>query len=155
MKKIMVVVLALTFILSATAVVHAATATSALSASASVAANCNIQSVSNLDFGTYDPTAAVADDDGIGNVQFRCTKGTSYQMYVTGTRTMTNGTDTLNYELYRETARANAWPSAIPGVSGSAANNSPVTTNIYGRISALQDVSTGSYSGTVTFTIEY
>lgn len=155
MKKMIIIVMALTLILSAAGVVSAATATSALSASANVAANCSIQSVTNLDFGTYDPTAAVADDDGNGDVQFRCTKGTSYQIYVTGSRAMSNGTDNLNFELYQEVGRTTTWPSSNPGVSGTSANNSPVTKNIYGRIAALQDVGTGSYSGSVTVTVEY
>ncbi len=155
MKKTIIIVMALTLILSAAAVVNAATATSALSASANVASNCNIQSVTNLDFGTYDPTSAVADDDGAGDVKFRCTKGTSYQVYITGSRAMTNGTDNLNFELYQETGRTTTWPSSNPGVSGSAASNAQITKNIYGRISALQDVSTGSYTGSVTVTVEY
>jgi spore coat protein U-like protein len=68
---------------------------------------------------------------------------------------MTNGTDNLNYELYQEAGRTTLWPAAAPGVTGTAPSIVPITLGIYGRIPALQDVSVGNYSGTVTITVEY
>jgi spore coat protein U-like protein len=68
---------------------------------------------------------------------------------------MTDGTDTLNYDLYQDISRATVWAAASPGTTGISANNAPNITNIYGRIPALQDVQAGAYSGTVTVTVEY
>ncbi len=155
MKKLIVSMLALIFILSA-ASVYAATVTSNLTVTASVAESCRITSVTDVNFSTpYDPTDISPNDSGQGDFTFRCTRGTDYDLYITGIREMTNGIDNLSYELYREAARTNSWPSALPGVTGTSANNAPVTVGIYGRIAAGQDVGVGAYSGTVTITVEY
>jgi len=133
----------------------AATDTRSLSSTVTVAGTCSISSVTNLNFGTYDPTSATNDDDGVGDVAFTCTKGTAYDVYITGSRSMTDGTDTLNFEMYQESGRSTLWPSTAPGVTGTAANNSTITKNIYGRIPASQDVQAGTYNGTVTVTVAY
>lgn len=154
MKKLIVILAALAVVLTAPSAM-AATDTNPLAASASVAATCTIQSVTDLDFGTYDTSSATDDDDGVGNVVFRCTKGTGYDVYITGARTMTDGTDTLNFEMYQEVGRTTLWPSASVGVTGTAANNGNITLDIFGRITALQDVQVGAYVGSVTVTVEY
>ncbi len=155
MKKLMLIVIGLVLIFSTVSAIAQTTDTIALSATATVMGSCRLTSVTNLDFGTYDPTNTVNDDDGVGDFTFRCTRGTNYDLYITGVRTMTDGTDTLNYELYQDFARATVWASASPGTTGTSANNSPNVTNIYGRIPALQNVQAGTYSGTVTVTVQY
>ncbi len=154
MKKLMLIVIGLVLILSTVSAI-AQTDTTALTASATVMGSCRLTSVTNLDFGTYDPTNPANDDDGVGDFTFRCTRGTNYDLYISGVRTMTDGTDTLNYDLYQDISRATVWAAASPGTTGISANNAPNTTNIYGRIPALQDVQAGAYSGTVTVTVEY
>lgn len=154
MKKLMLIVIGLVLILS-TVSAMAQTDTTALTASATVMGSCRLTSVTNLDFGTYDPTNPANDDDGVGDFTFRCTRGTNYDLYISGVRTMTDGTDTLNYDLYQDISRATVWAAASPGTTGISANNAPNITNIYGRIPALQDVQAGAYSGTVTVTVEY
>ena len=154
MKKLMLIVIGLVLILSTVSAI-AQTDTTALTASATVMGSCRLTSVTNLDFGTYDPTNPANDDDGVGDFTFRCTRGTNYDLYISGVRTMTDGTDTLNYDLYQDISRATVWAAASPGTTGISANNAPNITNIYGRIPALQDVQAGAYSGTVTVTVEY
>ena len=156
MKKVLIVLVTMVFVLATTSA-FAATATQGLLVSANVAASCRITSVTDVTFLTpYDPTDPVPNDSGTGDFTFRCTRGTSYDLYIAGLpREMTDGTDLLSYELYQDAARTSAWPSALPGVGGVSANNAPVTRNIYGRIAALQDVGVGAYSQTVTITVEY
>lgn len=154
MKKFLLIIMAFAVVF-ASATAMAATDTRSLSSTVTVAGICSISSVTNLNFGTYDPTSAVNDDDGVGDVTFTCTKGTAYDVYITGSRTMTDGSDTLNFEMYQESGRTTAWPSTAPGVTGTAANNSAITQNIYGRIPASQDVQAGTYNGTVTVTVAY
>jgi len=134
---------------------YAATATNALSVSATVISNCSIKSVTNIGFGNYDSTNITTPTDAAGDFSFRCTKGSTYDLYVTGTRTMTDGTDILNYELYTDTARTTLWPSATPGVTGTSTSNGNDKRNVYGRITAGQNVGAGAYSGTVTVTVQY
>jgi spore coat protein U-like protein len=156
MKKLLIFVITITFV-GIAGVAMATTVTSDFTVNASVVDSCQIQTAaSNVDFGTYDPTDSSPDDDGSGSVVFRCSKGTTYNLYISGTRTMTNGTDNLTFELYSNSGRTTVYPSDLAGATPvTASNNSPVTSNYYGRISALQDVSVGSYTQTLTLTVEY
>jgi spore coat protein U-like protein len=155
MKKTMIFLIMVALLLTASTA-FAATATQSLTVSVTVPNLCRITSVTNVTFTTpYDTTDSNQNDSGQGDFTFRCTRGTNYDLYITGTRQMTNGTDNLNYLLYQEAGRTTLWPAAAPGVTGTAPSNAAITTGIYGRISALQDVSVGNYSGTVTITVEY
>ena len=154
MKKLILFVMAAVLLLSGVNAM-AATDTSSLGSSATVAATCSISSVTALDFGTYDPTSGTADDDGTGDLNFSCTKGTAWDVYITGGRTMTDGTDTLNFEIYEEAGRTTVFQNASGTNTGTAADNTTITQNLFGRIAASQDVQVGSYSGSVTVTVEY
>ena len=155
MKKMLIAIMAAAVLLTA-AHAMAATDTNPLNVQAVVNAQCNIQSVTDLDFADYDVTSAAPDDDGVGDVTFACTRATNYDVYITGVRTITDGTDTLNYELYADAGRATVFPSGMPGVASPAApDNNPIVQSIWGRIPALQDVQAGTYAGAVTVTIEY
>ena len=118
MKKLIVLIMAVAFILTATSA-FAATATQGLLVSANVVASCRITNVTNVTFLTpYDPTDPVPNDSGAGDFTFSCTRGTSYDLYIAGLpREMTDGTDLLSYELYQDAARTSAWPSGLPGVA--------------------------------------
>lgn len=153
MKRLIIAIVAvLTMAMAGSAI--AATATNSLQVSASAVPSCRFDSVTNVAFGDYDPTNVTA-TDATGDIRFRCTKNTNYQTYITGTRTMVVGGDTLNFELYSDAPGGTLYPSANPGITGTAANNSTITRSVYGRIPALQDVAAGSYSRTLTATVEY
>jgi spore coat protein U-like protein len=152
MKKRIIGLVVFGLVMSA-GLVMADTKTNNLEVTASVAAACSISSVSNIAFGAYDPTAGTP-SDAAGNLVFRCVKNTSYSTYVTGTRSMSGGGDTLNFNLYSDAGRTTAYPAAT-GTGGTAANLSPMTSNIYGRIPATQDVGVASYSATLVATVEY
>jgi spore coat protein U-like protein len=155
MKRTMIFLVMVGLVMAA-GTAFAATATQSLTVSVTVPNLCRITSVTNVAFSNpYDTTDATPNDSGQGDFSFRCTKGTNYDLYITGTRQMTNGTDNLNYQLYQETGRTTLWSSASPGVTGTAPSNLAISKDIYGRIPALQDVSVGSYTGTVTITVQY
>jgi len=61
---------------------NAQTATSNLNVIADVRPSCQIENVSDIDFGDYDPLSATP-TDADGNVTFRCVRGTSYRAYIT------------------------------------------------------------------------
>jgi spore coat protein U-like protein len=130
------------------------TDTEDLSVQASVAASCRISSTTAIDFGAYDPTSA-SNTDAAGDMVLRCVKNTSYKTYITGTRSMTTGGDTLTFQLYSDSGRSSAYPSTAPGSGETATSNAPVTKDIYGRIAALQDVGVASYSTNLVATVEY
>jgi len=132
----------------------AATKTNNLVVTASVEAACTITSVGDINFGAYDPTSS-SPLDADGNMKFRCVKGTTYKTYIVGTRSMTNGTDTLSFALYTDSNRTTVFPSDNSGSGAQASSNQEITVPIYGRVAAQQDVSVGNYSRTLTATVEY
>lgn len=156
MKRIIVVLTALAVVAMA-GLANAATQTSNLQVTATVTNGCRIDSVSNVAFGSYDPTDSVDNTAGSGNVVTRCTKNTTYRIYITGTRTMAFGAESLNFDLYTDAGRTNIFPATFAAASPStSSSNAPVTTTIYGKIPALQDAAAGGpYSATLTSTVEY
>jgi len=151
----------------ATAPAFAATATSNFTVTASVANNCTI-STTAIAFGAYDPivTHASTPLDATGSVTITCTKGATTTIGLgpganapgtSTTRAMVAGGNKLDYEIYQETGRTTVWGTSGAGLLTPAAapDKSPRAFTTYGRIPAGQDVPSGSYSDTVTATVNF
>ena len=151
-KKIITLTIIAAFVICGTAM--AATATNDLNVTAAVVSACSINSVTDISFGNYDTTSAT-DTDAAGGITLQCTTGTSYKTYIVGTQTMTDGTDNLTFGLYSDAGRTTTFPVDNTGTASTATDNTAHTTDIYGRITALQDVGVGSYTQTLTATVEY
>jgi spore coat protein U-like protein len=136
---------------------------------AKVDANCTI-SATDLDFGSYDPLVAnktvSAPLDAQTSVAVLCTKGSSpvtvgLNTGTHATRFMSNGTDSLQYELYSDVAGGTVWGNSggalvTWGAFGSiASQGTGVSRTVYGRIPGGQDVSVGSYTDTITATVNF
>ena len=137
--------------------------------SSSVAANCTI-SATDLNFGAYDPLVAnkTTPLDVNTTVTVLCTKGSTGVTVgldlgthaAAGSRFMSNGTDSLQYELFSDSAGGTVWSNAGAGLVTwpafgpiGAGTGTPHT--VFGRVAAGQDVSVGSYSDTVTATVNF
>jgi spore coat protein U-like protein len=147
----------------------AATATSNFNVTASVTNNCTITSTT-LAFGAYDPIVANATTplDAAGSVDITCTKGAATTIGLsagnnsasatTTTRAMSNGAGGfLDYEIYSNAGRTTVWTNSgagllTPPVAPSKATRSFPT---YGRVPAGLDPDTGSYTDTVTATVNF
>jgi spore coat protein U-like protein len=124
-----------------------------------------------VNFPNYDIESPTA-DDGTGNIHLNCT------MSVVGAimhlrlgqggnpaagstaanprRRMTNGTDMLSYDLYRDAGRARRWGDTLgSGVFPAAGATFPLDIPVYGRIPALQVVTPGAYADSVLVTVYY
>ncbi|MDH4232537.1 MAG: spore coat U domain-containing protein [Nitrospirota bacterium] len=155
MKKLFLASMATTLLAMAGAA-FAGTDTNSIQVLANVPPVCRITTAAtDVDFGTYDPTLDADDTDGTSSVSFRCVKGTTYWTYIARANTMTAGTESLTYELYTDAARTTVWDASKTGVGNSSASNAVQTIDIYGKIPKLQDVGAGSYSESVTVTVEY
>lgn len=152
----------------------AATTNTTFTVSASVVANCTI-SASNLAFGNYDPVVAnnttgadlyanstltVACTKGAPNVWIGLDSGANGASATGTTRALTSGAGSfLSYELY--TANPNptagaAWGNTqATGKSYVSASKLPTAIPVFGRVPKGQDAAAGSYSDTVTATINY
>jgi spore coat protein U-like protein len=133
----------------------AAAPTSPQQANFTVQANvddkCSIKTgPATYDFGTYDPTAAIPNDNGSGSAVIKCTKGTAASITF-NTPAMSNGTDSLTYSFYQDVGRTTVYGTLVYN----AASNADQPVNFYGRINALQDVGTGSYTAIATFNVAY
>jgi spore coat protein U-like protein len=133
---------------------QAGTKTNILQVTATVIASCNINSVTDINFGNYDPISSVP-TDAAGSVILQCAKDTAYKTYIIGTRSMTGGSDTLNFDLYSDAGRTMTFPSDNSGSATNAPDINPITKIIYGRIPAQQNVGVANYTRMLTVTIEY
>lgn len=163
MNRILVTAFALGFSASA----FAATETATLTVQATVSDSCTI-STAALDFGAYD-TVAGTQVDGTGTVTVACTTGATADVTLgqganadalstdaAPLRRMTDGTDFLAYELFSDSGRTTTWGNTVAtGLSYAAASSATSDLTVFGRITASQDVQAGSYSDSVTATIEF
>lgn len=146
-----------------------------LPASAWATIGCDVSS-NGVGFGDYDPLATAA-DDSTANVAVTCTRvilqdpfRVAYTLSLSrGTsgsyapRRMSSGANRLNYNLYRDAARAQVWGDGTAStgvVAGTASFNwfqtsQTNTHTAYGRMPALQDAAPGSYADTIVVTISF
>lgn len=129
---------------------------------AAVASNCTI-TAANLAFGSYDGTAQV---DSSSDVTVKCSKNAPYTLSLsTGagtyvTRLMSNGAETLQYNLYTDAGRSTVWgsgPGATVTGTGTGLNNS-LTHTVYGSVfnnAANQAAGVGNYSDSIQVTVSY
>jgi spore coat protein U-like protein len=154
--------LALISALLLSAELHAATTTGTFSVTATVQDACSVVA-GNLAFGTYDPASTSA-LNGSSTIDVTCTLNNTYEIQLNqGThggsvsnRQMSNGTQTLNYALYRDSSRTQNWGSTNgTDTVGSVGTGASQPFTVYGQIAALQYVPQGSYSDVVTVTIDF
>lgn len=142
----------------------AATATDTMTVSATVQSAC-IVSASALSFGSYNPTAAT-NTDATTTLSITCTSGTSYTVGLSAgngsgatvsSRKMTNGSNTLDYSLFQDASRSTNWGNT-PGTdtpASATAGASAASLTVYGRIVAGRNVPAGTYTDSVTVTVNY
>ena len=151
---------------------HAAVAGSkstTFNVTSSVSANCTI-AATDLNFGAYDPVVANKTTalDVNTSVNVLCTKGSTGVKVgldlgthtAAGNRFMSNGTDSLQYELYSDSAGGTVWGNSGAGlvswpVFGPIGAGAGVSHTVFGRVPAGQDVSVGSYSDLITATVNF
>jgi spore coat protein U domain-containing protein, fimbrial subunit CupE1/2/3/6 len=173
MKRTLTILLALgTLAVLSVPAMAANTATNSLTVSASVANNCKV-TAATLAFGAYDPVVINAATDLTAQqaLTINCTKGTAATSIdldnganASGAqRRMKAGTDFLNYNLFKDSARTSNWTTGttngvVPDASTSkntalTAGGNPIV--VYGTVPQNQDVPAGSYADTVTITINF
>lgn len=158
-------------LINTTAMAQAGTATANLTVQITVTASCTINAAT-LDFGSNAGTALAASNiDASTTVSVTCTNGSPYSIGMDNgsnasstQRRMKSGTNFLNYNLYVDAGRTNAWTTAASNSACTSASScylgtgsgSSQAVNIYGRVPSVGSAPpTGSYSDTVTMTITY
>ena len=136
-----------------------------LYASDAQAQACTI-SATSVNFGSYNVFNA-SDTDSTGTVTYRC-NGSAHNITIGLTqgasasfnqRQMQKGSESLTYNLFVDASRTNIWGDGTGGTSVYSIANPPNNTNVnltvYGRVTAGQDVSAGTFSDTVTAVINF
>ena len=136
------------------------------------AGTCSV-SATTLAFGGYNPFSS-SPLDSAGDIAVSCSLGglisllVSYEIKLatggSGTyspRRMSNGANTLNYNLYTSSGRGTVWGNGT-GSTGTVSDQYLLgvgTTvrhyDVYGRVPALQNARAGGYLDSVTVTVEY
>ncbi|MFL5311274.1 MAG: spore coat U domain-containing protein [Myxococcales bacterium] len=167
--RILTLATAAAVLFTAHSAVAAGSKATTFNVSSSVAANCTI-SATDLNFGAYDPVVANKTTalDVNTTVSVLCTKGSTGVTVgldlgthaAAGNRFMSNGSDSLQYELYSDSAGGAVWSNGGAGVVAwpvfgpiGAGTGTPHT--VFGRVPAAQDVSVGSYTDVVTATVNF
>ncbi len=169
-KKDVVIVLTALLLSGFAAPALAGSATTTFTVTATVNPNCTI-SAANLGFGNYDPLVAnlAAPLNATSTVTVACVKGTTATIglnaglnsaqAVATTRAMSSGGLTpsfLSYEIYKDVNRTLVWGNAgLTTVSYTAASNANSIITDYGQVPAAQTPPTGSYTDTITATINF
>jgi len=141
----------------------AATATDSFGVTITIESDCKITATNTLDFGTQGVLTAVIDTTS--TLDIVCTPTTSYTVGLdeglgsgatTTTRQMSNGGETIDYQMFRDAAHSQNWGDTI-GTDTVSANGtgSTQTYTVYGRVPAQTTPSTGTYTDTVTVTVTF
>ena len=138
---------------------------------AGAATTCAFSSTPGMNFGAYDDSSA-SPTDAATSIVVNCSRnggptpttvvlqvGPSANSGLIATRTMRSGANTMNYNLYRDSARSQVWGQTSGVDTGSISltvpnnNSANGTLVIYGRIPALQNAPAGAYSDSVQITV--
>jgi spore coat protein U-like protein len=180
----MIAASAAAMLLLADAPAMAASVSKTFNATASVAAKCVMSNVADLSFGAYDPVVTNASTALPGSTSFTltCTRNASpvvslsvananFGQNLAGKRAMNNGTSAagnyLSYDLFVPSGVGDSstasptiayWGDGSSGTSTfapSVPNVSAQTVTIFGAVIGGQDVEIGTYTDSVTATVNF
>lgn len=152
-------------LLAGSATAGAATATGTFTVQAVINSACSVAATA-LNFGAYNPTSATA-LTGTSTVSVYCTGGTPYTTALNvgsgggtfATRTLLSGGQTLDFNLYRDASYSQVWGDGTASTFTVAGTGSGLLTantiTVYGQVPVSQDKPIGTYTSTITVTVNY
>ncbi len=130
---------------------------------ATVEGSCSV-TANDVSLGTYDPGASTL--EGTGTIDYQCTPGLSPTISLNDglygvnpySRILSTGSSSLDYQLYQDAGYSTVWGDGTDGASVesvTADGNSDSTTVYVAIPSGQTNAAAGSYSDTVTATINW
>jgi spore coat protein U-like protein len=162
MKKTSLLALALAASLAGTSAM-AAEDTSTMTVSATLVTACEVSPTSSIAFGNITALLSTGDQsaDTAGSFTVACSNSATPTIYATGTRSMSNGTHSLPFNL---SLTAGAAADDLPSILANAIAITPITQDgamqpmtIHGSVAAtdFQDISSGAYTANITVAVVY
>jgi spore coat protein U-like protein len=143
---------------------QAATTGTSFEVTANVVAACTVDAT-DMAFADFDGSA---DLTATSTISVTCTNGHDYQVALdagdapgstVANRTLSNGTDSLAYNLYSDAGHTTIWGDTLADdIDGVGAGlTTAVDHTVYGQLLAAsnQNASTGLYNSTITVTVTY
>lgn len=135
----------------------AATTTNSFDAIITIEKSCDVSTgISDMDFGTAN-FQTVTPIDKQTTITVKCTQDASYDVGLSGSGSMNNGSDTIAYAMYSDASRSTSWGSTVgtDTVAGTG-DGTDQTMTVYGRVASIPATApAGNYSDTVTVTVTY
>ncbi|WP_434777919.1 Csu type fimbrial protein [Neisseria sp. Ec49-e6-T10] len=129
----------------------------------------SINNFGQLNFGSHPNLLSVINANSVnmnatpGSLTLNCTTGTNYTVSLddgqhasSGQRRMSNGTDFIAYNLFKDNSRSTVWNKSSVVSGTSTAGNTNVDLTVYGQVPANATTpTTGAYNDTVTMTVAW
>ena len=135
----------------------AATTTNTFRAIITIEKSCDVSTgISDMDFGTANFQTGTPIDSQT-TLTVKCTKDATYDVGLSGSGSMSNGSDTIAYALYSDAGRSTPWGNTVntDTVAGTG-DGTDQTMNVYGRVTSIPATApAGNYNDTVTVTVTY
>lgn len=141
---------------------HAATVTDTMPVTITIENACEISTApTTLDFGTQGVLSANV--DSTSTISVTCTTSAPYNIGLNGgasgninARTMTDGTNFVGYQLYREAGRMNVWGDTVgTDTVASTGTGTEQQFTVFGRVPSQATPPAGTYNDSVTVTVTY
>ncbi len=123
------------------------------------AASCTMGLI-NVVFGTYN-TLSASSLDGAGSVGVTCDVTSSFQVALSkgqgsfAARQLQSGANLLYYNLYTDALRSLIWGDGTVGTTLVSGSGTAATYTVYGRIPGGQNLPAGSYTDSITVTLDF
>jgi spore coat protein U-like protein len=130
-----------------------------LAAAPAGAAGCSMGIV-NVVFGVYN-TLSASSLDGAGSVSVTCDVTSSFQIALNkgqgsfAARQLQSGANVLYYNLYTDALRSLIWGDGTVGTALVSGSGTAATYTVYGRVPGGQNLPVGSYSDSITVTLNF
>lgn len=147
-------------------IASAQSATGKIEVSAVVVSNCRL-TISPLLFGEYDPLGVHQAQplDAVTDLRLLCTRNAGATISLdngvhaagAGERRLQNAGDALDYRIFRDASRTQAWGEGSDALvlSSTTGGIEPERITVYGRIPAAQQVLSGAYTDVVTAKVDF